>query len=61
MRVLFISLCVLEAIGAEKFLSFTKAELCEAEPHLSMCRQQARAHDVKSFSEKDLKEMVGVR
>ncbi|KAK5977951.1 hypothetical protein GCK32_019863 [Trichostrongylus colubriformis] len=36
-------------LGAEKFLSFSKAELCEAEPHLSMCRRRPAARAVKSF------------
>ncbi|KAK6732143.1 hypothetical protein RB195_016492 [Necator americanus] len=31
--------------GADNFLSFTKAEICEAEPHLDLCKG-ARAHAV---------------
>ncbi|WKX96119.1 hypothetical protein Q1695_012516 [Nippostrongylus brasiliensis] len=40
----------------EKFLSFSKSELCEAEPHLSMCRPRAAARAAKSLPTEDLRE-----
>ncbi|XGW01764.1 hypothetical protein V3C99_014121 [Haemonchus contortus] len=56
MRIFITYLCILQVTGSEKFLLFSKAELCEAEPHLDMCRKRPAARAVKSFQSEELVE-----